>query len=152
MPGPRLDPHAAGSTRHSNWWVIYNMTAGGPRNITPADYTVVMATSQPQRYVAGPFSSKPAAQTYITNASNAGGISIPNPLNIVSGWLGSLGGMIGSGIESGFVSFFKDLWDVIVGPLEILLGVLIGMWVLVIYFKNDIMSVIGAAGGIAKAV
>lgn len=145
---PRLDPHAAGSTLHSNWWVVYTVPPSGPRNITPGDYSVVMATSRPQRYVAGPFSSSGAAKTYITNANNAGGINLPNPF----GWLGSLGGMIGSGIESGFVSFFKDLWNVVVGPLEILLGALIGMWVLVIYFKDDISKLAGSLGGLAMAV
>ncbi len=69
---------------------------------------------------------------------------LQNPLQ---GWLSSLGGMIGSGIESGLVAFFKDLWAVIEGPLLILLGAAIAIAVLAIYFKNDITSPMAMAKG-----
>jgi hypothetical protein len=59
----------------------------------------------------------------------------------VNNWLKGMGGAIGSGIEGGIVQMLSDLWSVVVGPLEVLLGVLIGMWVLVIYFKNDLMNI-----------
>lgn len=143
------DPHAAGSTRHSSWWVIQQISPGKGQGVPI--YSVIMATSKPANAVSGPYSSQNAANQ-AANQMNGGGINIPNPLNIVSGWFGSLGSMIGSGIESGLVTFFTDLWKVIVGPLEILLGVLIGMWVLVIYFKDDIRSLIGAVGGISMAM
>lgn len=142
----RIDPHAAGSTRHSQWWVVQQFSGG--RGSVPI-YSAVMATSRPANAVSGPYSSQ-AAANQVVNQKNGGGINLPdlNPL----GWLGSLGGMIGSGIESGFVSFFKDLWNVVVGPLEILLGVLIAMWVLVIYFKDDIGKLVGALGGLKMPV
>lgn len=54
------------------------------------------------------------------------------------GWLGSLGGMIGSGIEAGLVTFFKDLWDVIVGPVEVILGVLLALVLLIWYFRTGV--------------
>lgn len=59
-----------------------------------------------------------------------------NPFN----WLTGIGGSIASGLEQGFVSFLTDLWDVIVGPLEVIVGVVIAMFVLAIYFKDDIMA------------
>jgi hypothetical protein len=64
-----------------------------------------------------------------------------------AGWLGSIGGMLASGIEAGLVTFFKDLWNVILGPLEILAGILLAVAVLAIYFKEDI----GAAAMMAAA-
>lgn len=143
----RIDPHAAGSTRHSQWWVIYTVPPSGPRNITPGDYSAIMATSRPDRYVAGPFTSQSSAKNYITNASNAGGIHLPN-LNPFS-WLGSLGGMIGSGIESGFITAIKDLWDVVIGPLEVLIGGIIIVVTLMMYFRHDIINLASSVGSMA---
>ena len=40
-------------------------------------------------------------------------------------WFSSTAGDIASGIEGGAVAVFGDLWDVIVGPLEIVIGVII---------------------------
>jgi hypothetical protein len=108
-----------------------------------------MATARPQRYVAGPFTSQTGAKSYITNASNAGGIHLPN-LNPFS-WLGSLGGMIGSGIESGFVSSLTDLWDVVIGPLEVLIGGIIVIVTLIMYFRSDVINLVSALGGLAVA-
>lgn len=58
-------------------------------------------------------------------------------------WLGSLGGLIGSGLEGGFVALFKDLWNVIVGPLEILAGFIIIAVTLGLAFKDDLLAVAG---------
>lgn len=64
-----------------------------------------------------------------------------NPIALVpqdvQSWLGGLGGDLASGLEGGFVSIFKDLGMVIMPWLEILLGILIAIVTLVIYFKED---------------
>lgn len=129
------DPHAAGSTRRSSWWVIQTLQTGRASNLVPPAYSVQMATARPKNAIAGPYLSKAAAQAFIDTTQQGGSLDL-NPLN----WLSDLGGKLASGIESGFVTLIKDLWNVVVGPLEVLLGALIGMWVLTIYFKNDIMS------------
>lgn len=129
------DPHAAGSTRRSSWWVIQTLQTGRMSNLAPPTLSVQMATAKPKNAIAGPYLSKDAAQSFIDKALQGGSLDL-NPLN----WLSDLGGKLASGIESGFVTLIKDLWNVVVGPLEVLLGALIGMWVLTIYFKNDIMS------------
>jgi hypothetical protein len=137
------DPHAAGSTRHSQWWVIGQPIQRGGQLL----YKVIMATARPNGYVSGPYASQSAAQSWVnkkgggTTANIGGDVSGLNPF----GWLSSLGGMIGSGLESGFVSLIKDLWDVAIGPLEVLVGGLIVMWVLTIYFAGDIMRLAGVA-------
>lgn len=147
MVGP--DPHAAGSTAASQWWVTQTMAIGRASNLVPPTYSVVMATTKPRNAIAGPFLSKDAAQGFIDKTQQGGTINLPdlNPLS----WLSSLGGDIGSGIEGGLIQVIKDLWAVIIGPLEVLLGVLIGMWVLVIYFRHDIMNLTRAVAGVAAA-
>jgi hypothetical protein len=66
-----------------------------------------------------------------------------------SGWLASAAGQIGQGIEAGFMSFFTDTWDVIVGPLEVGLGGFIMLLGLVLAFKDDMFG-IAALAAIAK--
>lgn len=56
-------------------------------------------------------------------------------------WLGGLGGMIATGIESGFVALLKDLWDVILGPLEILAGAVVAFVIIAYIFKDDLAAV-----------
>jgi hypothetical protein len=124
------------------WWAVAS-TIGGT-----VTYKAVQSATRPTSAgpAVGPFSSKKAADQWIaTNGQGAqvgGGLSDLNPMN----WLASIGGGIASGIESGFVNFFKDVWNVIVGPLEVLAGILIGVAVLVIYFKNDIMALASLVG------
>lgn len=56
----------------------------------------------------------------------------------VTNWFKNLGGQLASAFEAGFLSLFKDIWDVIVGPLEILAGALIIVVALGIAFKDDV--------------
>ena len=55
------------------------------------------------------------------------------------------GGVLASAIESGFTTLLQDVWNVIVGPLQIAIGVAIGIAVLAIYFKNDIAGAVAMA-------
>lgn len=145
MPPIGPNPHAAGSSTMSKWWVLDIHSRGF------SGFKAIMATTKPpvnpfSSVAAGPFTSQAAADKWISTNQTHGSLpSLPN----VGGWLSGLGGFIGSGIEAGFVSFFKDLWTVLVGPLEILLGVLIAMFVLVVYFKDDIMKLAGSVGMMA---
>jgi hypothetical protein len=141
------DPHAAGSLKNSLWWVINQVIPGKGQGIP--NYSPTMATTKPKLAVAGPFTSKTGATNWI-NQQN-GSVNIPNPLNLVGGWLGSLGGSIGSGLEASFITAIKDLWDVVIGPLEVLIGGIIIILTLVMYFRQDIMNLISAAGGLAVA-
>lgn len=65
--------------------------------------------------------------------------------NPISSWLKSAGADIGSGIESGLVAVLKDLWGVIVGPLEIIAGVILAIAILVFIFRNQLMEIAGTA-------
>lgn len=57
-------------------------------------------------------------------------------------WLGGLGGDIASGMEGGIIAIFKDLWNIILPWLEIIVGAVIIMWALTIYFRSQIFSVV----------
>lgn len=60
----------------------------------------------------------------------------------------SIGGQIGAGIESGFVFLLKDLWAVIVGPLEIIAGAILAIAILIFIFRNQLTDI---AGTVLKA-
>jgi hypothetical protein len=64
--------------------------------------------------------------------------------SLISGWLSGIGGDIASGLEGGAVAFFRDLWTVIVGPLEIIAGIAILIFFMSIYFRGDISGLMGA--------
>lgn len=63
----------------------------------------------------------------------------------------SAGGAIASGLESGFVALFGDLWNVVAGPLYILIGGLIIMFTLMFAFRNQIIQLGGIAIPLAAA-
>lgn len=139
------DPHAAGSTRNSQWWVI-DIHSRGFSGFKAIMATVKPPTNPQSSYAAGPFASQPAANRWIQQNQTTGGLpSLPNPLSALGGWLGSIGAQIGSGIESGFISAIKDVWTVIIGPLEVLLGALIIMFTLAMYFKGEILGLASIA-------
>jgi hypothetical protein len=95
-----------------------------------------MATAKPANAIAGPYLSRDAAQAFVDKEEQGG--TLPN-LNPAS-WLSDIGGKLASGIEGGVITILKDIWQVIEGPLLVILGIIIAMWVLVIYFKDDIMK------------
>ena len=66
---------------------------------------------------------------------------VPGPDSLIGGWLGSLGGMIASGLEGALVAFLKDLWDVILGPVEVIAGVLLAIVILLWAFRDDLASI-----------
>jgi len=90
-------------------------------------------------------------------------IPIPNPLDLIPGWGGlninpfsgldnwfkNIGGQIASGIEGGFVAIIKDLWDVVIGPLEIAAGVIVAIVVLIFVFKDDLAAIAPIVGAVA---
>lgn len=57
------------------------------------------------------------------------------------GWLSSLGGSIGAGLDAAGVAFLKDLWDVILGPLEIIAGVVLAIIMLMWIFRDDLAAI-----------
>lgn len=63
------------------------------------------------------------------------------PGNVATNWLKSLGGSIASGLEAAFVSLLKDLWDVIIGPVEIIGGIALAI-LIVLWAFRDGMGVI----------
>lgn len=62
-------------------------------------------------------------------------------LGPLEAWSKDLGAKIGAGIESGIIGTIKDIWDVIIGPLEILVGAAILIVTFSLAFKDDLMSV-----------
>jgi hypothetical protein len=90
-----------------------------------------------------------ALQTYVQGVANAEyGTQFQNPAtsakntveNTLSSWLTGLGGDIGSGLEAGFVALLQDVWNVILGPLEIIAGALLAGVILLWIFKDDLAS------------
>lgn len=132
----------------SSWWVVQSTVPSRSQGSVPVQ-TVVQGVKRPPNAVAGPFDSGPAAYKWI----NQDQTKIPNPISAVSnaanGWLKGLGGQLASGIEQSFVSGLTDLYDVIIGPIQIVIGVIFIVIAFVIFFKDDIMNGIRALGGLA---
>lgn len=84
------------------------------------------------------------------NASNLGGAVFAGAQNDIKSFLGSLGGSIGSGLESGIVALLRDLWSVIMGPLEMIGGVLLAILILLWAFREDLGSIVSAVGAAVK--
>lgn len=126
------------SISSGQWWVIQ----------VKGQSVVQQSPTKPAGYQAGPFTTQKAADAWLSNniTQNAG--TLPSFLN-PSSWLAGLGGDLASGIEAGFVAFFRDWWTVISGPLEVIAGLLVMGFVLVTYFKNDIASTALLAGMLA---
>lgn len=133
MPGPNSQGATQGQS--GRWWVldIHSRGFSGLKAIMSASKPPV----NPQSNVAaGPFLSQTAAQNWIKqNQTTASSLGL-DPTS----WLSDIGGKLASGIESGVVQVLKDLWNVIVGPLEVFAGIAIAIFVFIIYFKDDIMK------------
>jgi len=56
----------------------------------------------------------------------------------IGGWLSGIGGSIASGMESGFVAFFKDIWESVRPFVYIGLGVIIMVAAATWLFKGSI--------------
>jgi|SRR5215472_1101308 len=61
--------------------------------------------------------------------------------NPVSAFLSSTAGAIGRGLESGIIAILKDIWDVILGPLEIIAGAVLVIMAFMLMFRRDLMSI-----------
>lgn len=79
--------------------------------------------------------------TQIFAAVSTAGLSLVTDLpDAAKSWLSSAGGEIGSGIEGGFIALIRDLWNVIVGPVEIFVGVVLIVFAVALAFKNDLLQ------------
>lgn len=67
----------------------------------------------------------------------------------VTHWLTSLAGDIAGGIEAGIVGILGDIWDVVIGPVLVILGAMIIIWTLAFAFRHEIVS-IAAVAAVAK--
>jgi hypothetical protein len=77
----------------------------------------------------------------VIEAISTGGLSALSDLpGTVQDWLSSAGGNLASGIEGGFVSLLKDLWDVILGPMEIFVGFVFIIFAFYLAFKDDMIQ------------
>jgi hypothetical protein len=134
---------AASSASASKWYVVgYNPAGASPT------YQVIAGTLQQAQAIAGqavngtiagPYSSLAAANAAIKAGTATGQpYSPPNPnlQNPITNWLSSIGGYIASGLEQGFVSLLTDLWQVIAGPILIVLGIAVAIVVLAIWFMS----------------
>jgi hypothetical protein len=150
------------------WWILSNSKGG-----SQTKFTVVQSATAPKpsgtwpNAPIGPFQTRAEALQVISTAQKEGGFGLSkgsatgaglqagaaslswlNPLSAAQNFFSSIGGMIAAGFEKGFIQIIKDIWNVILGPLEVLLGLWIAIVVLAIYFKNDIA---GLASTIALA-
>jgi hypothetical protein len=69
------------------------------------------------------------------------GDTIAGAQTTLNSWLSSTAGDLASGLEGAMVSILGDVWDVIVGPLEIIAGAIIVFLVLSWAFKNQLISI-----------
>lgn len=58
--------------------------------------------------------------------------------NPIQKFFESLAGQLAAGIEAAFVAIFKDIWKILVGPLEIIAGTLIAIVAFGLLFRDDI--------------
>lgn len=58
----------------------------------------------------------------------------------ITGFLSGAAGQLAQAVETAGISIFKDLWDVILGPLEVFVGVMLILFALALLFKNDLMQ------------
>ena len=58
----------------------------------------------------------------------------------VQSWFSGIGGQLASALEAGFIAGIKDLFDVIIGPLEIVVGAVIFLFALTFAFKDDLFQ------------
>jgi hypothetical protein len=111
---------------------------------TGSNYSVVVASSSAQKaaYTAQGailwFTSQAAAQSAVSAQSSI--LNGNSPIGNPASWLTGLGGMIASGLESGFVAFITDLWSGIVGYVEIFAGAMLALACILFIFKNDLMA------------
>lgn len=116
----------------------------------PGETNAGFATKDEAQKVADRFNKSPTSKHATGAAPAPGSDSIIPPLNSnpISGWLNSLGGEIGAGLEAAAVAFLKDLWDVILGPLEIIAGVVLGIIVIAYIFKDDLIALAPVIAGV----
>jgi hypothetical protein len=58
----------------------------------------------------------------------------------VQSWFASVGGQIASGLEAAGIAALKDVFDVIIGPLEIIVGAVLILFALTFAFKDDLFQ------------
>lgn len=59
----------------------------------------------------------------------------------IKDFFASVAGQLAAGLEAAGLSILKDIWDVIVGPVEITAGVILLLIAFGIAFRNDIAGV-----------
>jgi hypothetical protein len=69
------------------------------------------------------------------------GAAVAGAQTSLNSWLSSTAGDLASGLEGAMVSILGDVWDVIVGPLEIIAGAIIIFLVLSWAFKNQLITI-----------
>jgi hypothetical protein len=59
----------------------------------------------------------------------------------VTGWLSGAAGQVASAIESGFIATIKDVWDVVLGPVEVLVGAVLMLLGVAFMIKSDLPAI-----------
>jgi hypothetical protein len=77
-------------------------------------------------------------------AEALGGLAT-GPSEAVSSWFQSTAGDIASGFEGAAIAILGDVWDVIVGPLEVIVGAVIIILVIAFAFRNQLIQLGGLA-------
>lgn len=133
----------------------------GPSLPSEQDATLPGQPSTPPSGANSPIGNAPATTPTATDTATVGnwwdqlwaGIAGATGFQPFLGFLGG-GGFswadLASGLESAFVAFFKDIFDLIIGPLEILLGIVLWLIAIILIFKDDITALAPAAIGAIK--
>ena len=143
--GPGAINQGRGAGPGAQWWaVIFNPLAGN------STFQVIKGTRQQAQSIVnlavngellGPFQSQEQANAAGSAQISKENTGKPKGLSPVSWFQQATGGILAGALEQGFVQILKDIWQVIVGPLEVIAGVIIAIVVLAMYFKNDVGAV-----------
>lgn len=58
----------------------------------------------------------------------------------VQSWFAGIGGQIASGLEAAGIAALKDVFDVVIGPVEIFVGAVLILFALIFAFKDDLFQ------------
>lgn len=62
---------------------------------------------------------------------------------LADSWLTTTGGWIAGGIEAGLLAMLADLWNLIIGPIEVITGAGFIILAFLLVFKDDIERIAG---------
>jgi hypothetical protein len=149
-------PGAAGPGAPFPQWTVNTTGWVVAKVVNAQEKALAIASSFPNKLIF--FTSQAAANAYV-KSQHATPVSAPKAAQQAldtgskaadpASWLSGLGGLLASGLESGFIAIIKDLWKLLLPALEILSGVILLIITLAFAFKDDLMKLAPLAAAAA---